>query len=74
VKLLSELTSGEKRRDIKMRAEIKLTAEQREKILRENWWWSHDGRWFLKAAQERGFDVTNRLNQIVTRSMGKHAC
>jgi hypothetical protein len=45
-----------------MRTEIKLTAEQREKILRENWW-SHDGRWFLKAAQELGFDVANRLNQ-----------
>jgi len=53
-----------------MRTEIKLTAEQREKILRENWW-SHDGRWFLKAAQELGFDVANRLNQNVIRSMGK---
>lgn len=57
-------------RDIEMRTEIKLTAEQREKILKENWF-SHDGRWFLKVAQELGFDVANRLNQIVIRSMGK---
>jgi len=77
---LPELTSGEKRsepdphtnseRDIEMRKAVKLTAEQREKILRENWV-SHDGRWFLKTAQELGFDVANRLNQIVIRSMGK---
>lgn len=53
-----------------MRTEVKLTAEQRETILKENWF-SHDGRWFLKVAQELGFDVANRLNQIVARSMGK---
>ena len=57
-------------RDVEMRAEVKLTSEQREKILKENWF-SHDGRWFLKVAQELGFDVANRLNQIVARSMGK---
>jgi hypothetical protein len=56
--------------DVEMRTEVKLTAEQREKILKENWF-SHDGRWFLKVAQELGFDVANRLNQIVARSMGK---
>lgn len=49
---------------------VNLTAEQREKILRENWM-AHDGRWFLKVAQELGFDVANRLNQITIRSMGK---
>lgn len=57
-------------RDIEMRTEIKLTPEQREKILKENWI-SHDARWFLKVAQELGFDVASRLNQIVIRSMGK---
>ena len=49
---------------------VKLTAEQREEILRDNWN-SHDARWYLKVAQELGFDVANRLNHIVIRSMGK---
>lgn len=48
----------------------KLTATQRQEIMRQNWI-SHDARWFLKTAQELGFDVANRLNHIVIRSMGK---
>ena len=47
-----------------------LTAAQRQEIIRQNWI-SHDARWFLKTAQELGFDVANRLNHIVIRSMGK---
>jgi len=31
---------------------LKLTDEQKEKILKENWF-SHDGQWFLKVVQER---------------------
>ena len=57
-------------RDVEMKTRVKLTDEERRKILKENWF-SHDGRWFLKAAQELGFDVANRQNQIVARSMGK---
>jgi hypothetical protein len=53
-----------------MRTKVKLTSDRREKILKDNWF-SHDGRWFLKVAQELGFDVANRLNQIVAKSMGK---
>lgn len=48
----------------------KLTPEVRERILRDNWL-SHDARWFLKASQELGFDVGNRLNQMTLRSMAK---
>ncbi len=51
-----------------IRAELK-PAERRE-LLRELWW-AHDARWFLKVAQELGFDTANRLNQAVIRSMGK---
>ncbi|MCJ7831118.1 MAG: hypothetical protein MUP86_01140, partial [Dehalococcoidia bacterium] len=43
---------------------------EREELLRELWW-AHDGRWFLRTAQELGFDTANRLNQAVIRSMGK---
>ena len=51
-----------------MRAELSPT--EREKLLRDLWV-AHDGRWFLAAAAEFGFDTANRLNQAVVRSMGK---
>jgi len=50
--------------------EVKLTSEQKEKILR-NVWVLHDGRWFLKAIEELGFDTATKLNLAVTKSFGK---
>jgi hypothetical protein len=51
-----------------MRAE--LSPAEKEKLLRDLWV-AHDGRWFLKTAEEYGFDSANKLNQAVIRSMGK---
>ncbi|MHA1579556.1 MAG: DUF6125 family protein [Candidatus Freyarchaeota archaeon] len=48
----------------------KISPEDRERILRKNWW-SHDGRWFLFTAREVGFEVANKLNMMVNKSMGK---
>jgi hypothetical protein len=50
--------------------EVKLTPEQREKLLR-NIWLEHDGRWLLKAAHKFGFDTANKLNLSVQESIGK---
>lgn len=50
--------------------EVRLTPEQRERLLRDIWI-SHDGQWVLKTVQELGFDAANKLNQAVTRSLGK---
>jgi hypothetical protein len=47
-----------------------LNPAERGKLLRDLWV-AHDGRWFLKAAEELGFDTANRLNQAVLISMGK---
>jgi hypothetical protein len=51
-----------------MRAELSPT--EREKLLRDLWV-AHDGRWFLAAATEFGFETANKLNQSILRSMGK---
>jgi hypothetical protein len=50
--------------------EVKLTPEQRERILR-NIWVSLDGRWLLKSAEKFGFDTATKLNLVVTESIGK---
>jgi len=50
--------------------EVKLTPEQRERLLRDIWI-SHDGQWVLKTVQEHGFDTANKLNHAVIRSLGK---
>jgi hypothetical protein len=50
--------------------EVKLTAEQKERLLR-NIWLAHDGRWLLKAAEKFGFDVATNLNLAVQESIGK---
>jgi len=50
--------------------EVKLTPEQRERLLR-NIWVSHDGRWLLKSAEKFGFDTATKLNLVVTESIGK---
>jgi hypothetical protein len=50
--------------------ETKLTAEQREKLLR-NIWLLHDGRWFLKSVEELGFDAATKLNLAVVKSIAK---
>jgi len=34
-------------------------------------WMSHDARWFMAVAKEYGMSVTNRLNQIAAREIGK---
>jgi hypothetical protein len=48
----------------------KLNPAEREKLLRDLWV-AHDGRWFLRATQEWGFETANRVNQAIIRSMGK---
>jgi hypothetical protein len=50
--------------------ETKLTAEQREKLLR-NIWLLHDGRWFLKSVEQFGFDTATKLNLAVVKSIAK---
>ena len=50
--------------------EIKLTPEQKEKLLR-NIWLLHDGRWFLKSIVQFDFDTATKLNLDVIESIGK---
>jgi len=50
--------------------EIRLTPEQKEKLLR-NIWLAHDGRWLLKSAEKFGFDIATKLNFAVQESIGK---
>jgi hypothetical protein len=50
--------------------EVKLTARQTEKLLR-NIWLLHDGRWFLKSAEQLGFDVATKLNLAVVKSIAR---
>jgi hypothetical protein len=50
--------------------EVKLTPEQKEKLLR-NIWILHDGRWFLKSIVQFGFDTATKLNLEVVESIGK---
>jgi len=50
--------------------EVKLTSEQREKLLR-NIWLLHDGRWFLKSVEQFGFDTATKLNLAVVKSIAK---
>jgi hypothetical protein len=54
----------------KMPTRAELSPTEREKLLRDLWV-AHDGRWFLTAAAELGFEVANKLNQAVLKSMGK---
>jgi hypothetical protein len=49
---------------------IKLTPEQREKLLRDIWI-LNDGRWFLKSVEQSGFDAATKLNLAVIKSIGK---
>jgi hypothetical protein len=49
---------------------VKLTPEQREKLLRDIWI-LNDGRWFLKSAEQFGFDAATKLNLAVVKSIGK---
>jgi len=48
----------------------KLTAEQKEKLLR-NIWRLHDGRWFLKSVEQFGFDAATKLNLAVVKSIAR---
>ncbi len=49
---------------------IKLAPKQREKLLR-NIWLLHDGRWFLKSAEQFGFDAATELNLAVVKSIAR---
>jgi len=48
----------------------KLTAQQKEKLLR-NIWLLHDGRWFVKSVEQFGFDTATKLNLAVVRSIAR---
>jgi hypothetical protein len=50
--------------------EVRLIAEQREKLLR-NIWQLHDGRWFLKSVEQFGFDIATKLNLAVVKSIAR---
>jgi hypothetical protein len=50
--------------------EVKLTAEQKEKLLR-NIWLLHDGRWFLKSTEQFDFDTATKLNLAVVKSIAR---
>jgi hypothetical protein len=50
--------------------ETKLTAEQKEKLLR-NIWLLHDGRWFLKSVEQFGFATATKLNLAVVKSIAR---
>jgi len=52
------------------RKDVRLTAEQKEKLLR-NIWLLHDGRWFLKSAEQLGFDMATELNLAVVKSISR---
>lgn len=45
----------------------KLTAEEREALLRRAWY-GHDARWFAAAAAEYGIEAANRLNRRALRA------
>ena len=47
-----------------------LSSEERERILRRNWW-GHDGRWFYHVASEFGFSKANQMNMAINRAVGK---
>ena len=42
----------------------KLSANDRENILRNNWW-GHDGRWYLFVSKEFGFEKANDMNMAI---------
>lgn len=50
--------------------DLRLSPDQRERILRELWI-LNDGRWFVKTSQEHGFDEATRLNLMVVESFGR---
>jgi hypothetical protein len=50
--------------------DVKFTAEQKEKLLR-NIWLLHDGRWFLKSVEQFGFDTATKLNLAVVKSIAR---
>ncbi len=68
------MTAGaDVRAGFKQRAEevlASLSGPEREAILIKCWM-SHDARWFMAVASEYGMEVTNRLNQVAAREVGK---
>lgn len=49
---------------------FELSSDDREKILRQNWW-GHDGRWYMFVAKELGFDRANEMNMKINKAVGK---
>lgn len=49
---------------------IVVSDRQKAEILRDIWI-AHDGRWFIKTAAGKGFDVATELNLAVQESFGK---
>ena len=49
---------------------IRLSEDEKEKILRMNWW-GHDGRWYMMVSNELGFDKANEMNMAINRAIGK---
>ena len=47
-----------------------ISTNDREKILRRNWW-GHDGRWYLFVAKELGFEKANEMNMNINKAIGK---
>ena len=47
-----------------------ISTDDREKILRHNWW-GHDGRWYLFVAKELGFEKANEMNMKINKAIGK---
>lgn len=47
-----------------------LSAEEREELLRDCWYY-HDARWYTEVAHSIGHEVANRLNARAARSLGK---
>lgn len=68
------MTAGvDVRPEFKQRAEQtlrRLSGAEREALLIKCWM-SHDARWFMAVANEYGIEVTNRLNQVAARGVGK---
>ena len=47
-----------------------ISTNDREKILRHNWW-GHDGRWYMFVAKELGFEKANEMNMKINKAIGK---
>jgi len=58
------------RRSVQVTQKRILSAEEREELLRDCWYY-HDARWYAEVAHSIGHEVANRLNARAARSLGK---